>query len=120
MVLRLNSQILENGLRPVSFHVVPILDLTMSNGIVGTVSRTGAGREGLVADKNIQVFRPALCGQLRTGSRASGHEGWLLRGASPASPTCCTSGLCRNRSRKNEGRRVISGESYNNGGPRIS
>lgn len=41
MILGLGSQILENRLLPESFHVVPVLDLTMSDGVV---KRVGSAR----------------------------------------------------------------------------
>jgi hypothetical protein len=37
MILRLGSEILENGLLPEPFHVVPVLDLTVADGVVQVV-----------------------------------------------------------------------------------
>ena len=38
VVLRLRTQILEDGLLPVSLHVVPIIDLAMSDRIVNAIA----------------------------------------------------------------------------------
>lgn len=38
VVLRLNSEVLEDGMRPESLHMVPVLDLAMSNWIVNAIS----------------------------------------------------------------------------------
>lgn len=44
MIFGLNAQILENRVGPEAFHVIPILDLAVSNGVVNTISRaTGSG-----------------------------------------------------------------------------
>jgi len=38
MVLRLCTKILEDGLFPVPFHVIPVIDHAMANGIMNSIS----------------------------------------------------------------------------------
>lgn len=43
MVLGLDAQVFKDGVRPESFHVIPVLDLTVSNGVVDAISRALTG-----------------------------------------------------------------------------
>lgn len=44
MIFGLDAQILENRVGPEAFHMIPVLDLAVSNGVVNAVSRaTGSG-----------------------------------------------------------------------------
>ncbi len=72
MVLWLASQVLEDRLLPVSFHVIPVVNLTMPNRIVHAVSRCLGVRECFISDKEIEVFDTAL------GREAAGFagDGW--------------------------------------------
>lgn len=56
MVFGLNAQVLENRLRPVPFHQVPVLNLTMTDGPVGTISRTVGRGQSLISNEEIQVL----------------------------------------------------------------
>lgn len=60
MIFRFRSQIFEDRLFPVPFHVIPIVYLTMSNGIVDTVSRGLCVRYGFIADEEIKILDTAL------------------------------------------------------------
>ena len=60
MILWLRSQILEDGLLPVPLHVVPIVNLTMTDRVVDTVSGGLRVRECLVTDEEIKVLDSPL------------------------------------------------------------
>lgn len=60
MVLGLNAQVLEHRVRPEPFHRIPILNLTVSDGIVDTIPGPIGGRQSFVANEEIQVFRATL------------------------------------------------------------
>lgn len=60
MVLWLGTEVLEDRLFPVAFHVIPVVDLTMANRVVDTVSWClGIGKR-FVTDKEVEVLDPAL------------------------------------------------------------
>jgi hypothetical protein len=60
MIFRLSPEVLEDRLFPVPFHVIPVLNLTMTNRIVDTVSRGLRVCECLIADEEIEVFDSSL------------------------------------------------------------
>lgn len=60
MVLGLHAQIFEDRVRPESFHVVPVLNLSVSDRVVNTISWTTARSQRFIADKEIQVLRATL------------------------------------------------------------
>ena len=60
MILWLRSQILEDGLLPVPLHVVPILNLTMADGVIDTISGGLRVRKCLVANEEIEIFNSSL------------------------------------------------------------
>lgn len=62
MVLGLHAQIFEDRVRPESFHVVPVLDLSVPDGVVNTISWATARSQRFVTDKEIQVLRATLRG----------------------------------------------------------
>ena len=64
MVLRLRSEILEDRLFPVTLHVVPVIDLTMANRIVNTVSWRFRISKRLVANEEVEVLDPAFRGKM--------------------------------------------------------
>jgi len=62
VVLGLNSQVLEDGVRPEPLHMVPVLNLTMTDRIVDAVSGIVGNSKSLIADEEVQVLRPPLGG----------------------------------------------------------
>lgn len=72
MVLGLSTQVLEDRLLPVSLHIIPVVDHTMSNGIVHAIAGCLRVREGLIADEEIEVFNPAFACEMSW----LGRYGW--------------------------------------------
>jgi len=68
MVLRLHPQVFEDRIRPKSLHVIPVLYLTMSYGIVNAITGSIGRCESLVADEEIQVFGATFDGEIGAGS----------------------------------------------------
>ena len=68
MVLWLRAQVLEDRLLPVAFHMVPVLNLPMTNGIVHAIAWRLRVRKCLIADEEVEVLNPAL-GREVSGSR---------------------------------------------------
>ena len=64
MVLRLRPEVLEDCLFPVTLHVIPVIDLTMANRIVDTVSWRLRISKRLVADEKVEVLDPAFRGEI--------------------------------------------------------
>ena len=60
MILRFCAEVLEDRLLPVALHVVPVLDLTVSNGVVDAIAWGLRVRECLVADEEIKVLDSPL------------------------------------------------------------
>ena len=60
MILRLSPEILEDGLFPVPLHIVPILNLTVPDGVVNTISGSLRIRKCLVADEEIEILDSSL------------------------------------------------------------
>ena len=62
MILWLRAQILEDRLLPVTLHMIPIVNHSMSDGIVDAVAwRLGVG-EGFIADEEVEVLNtPFRC-----------------------------------------------------------
>lgn len=60
MVLRFSTEVLEDGLLPVTLHIIPVLDLSMADGVIHAISRSLRVREGLVADEEVEVLDTAL------------------------------------------------------------
>jgi hypothetical protein len=87
MVLRLGAEVLEDRLLPVTLHVIPVVDHTMADRVVDTVSRRLGVGERLVTDEEIEIFDPALRGKMarlcwycrsrsaRLGGRSTGRDG---------------------------------------------
>ena len=64
MVLRLRAEILEDRLFPVSLHVIPVVDLTMANRVVDTVSRRLRISKRFIANEEVEVLDPSLRGEI--------------------------------------------------------
>jgi len=64
MVLRLGAEVLEDRLFPVAFHVIPVVDLTMADRVVDTVSWCLGISERFVTDEEVEVLDPALRGEI--------------------------------------------------------
>ena len=60
MILWLRPQILENRLFPVPFHVIPVLNLTVADGVVHAISWCLHVRERLITNEEVEVFDPSL------------------------------------------------------------
>ena len=64
MVLRLCAEILEDRLFPVPLHVIPVVDLTMANRVVDTVSRRLRISKRFIANEEVEVLDPSLRGEM--------------------------------------------------------
>jgi hypothetical protein len=64
MVLRLRAEVLEDRLLPVSLHVIPVVDLTMANRVVDTISWRLRISKCLVANEEVEILDPALRGEI--------------------------------------------------------
>ena len=64
MVLRLCAEILEDRLFPVSLHVIPVVDLTMANRVVDTVSRRLRISKRFIANEEVEILDPSLRGEI--------------------------------------------------------
>jgi hypothetical protein len=60
MVFRLNSEVFEYGIGPEAFHMIPILNLTMSYGIVDTIAWVIACCKCFVSNEEVQVLCPSF------------------------------------------------------------
>ena len=60
VILWFCTKVLEDGLFPVSLHMVPVVDLPMSDRIVNTIPGSLCIREGFVTNEEIQVFYSAF------------------------------------------------------------
>ena len=60
VIFRLGPQVLEDRLLPVPLHVIPVLNLAMTDRIVDAVSRSLRVRKCLVADEEIKILDSAL------------------------------------------------------------
>ncbi len=64
MVLWLRAKVLEDGLLPIAFHVVPIVDLAMANGVVNAVSWRLCVGKCLIAYEEVEILDPSLRGEM--------------------------------------------------------
>jgi hypothetical protein len=101
VVLGLHAQIFEDRVRPESFHVVPVLNLSVSDRVVNAVSWATARSQRFVADKEIQVLRATLGRQVGATSAAAQERG-LVRdwGPAPGASSTSSTSLCCNCGRK--------------------
>ena len=56
MILRLSSQILKDRLFPIPLHVIPIINHSMADRIVNTISWRLLVRDSFVSNEEIQVL----------------------------------------------------------------
>lgn len=63
MVLWLSAEVLEDRLFPITFHVVPVVDLAMANWVVNSVSWRLCIGKGLIAYEEVEVFDSSLRGE---------------------------------------------------------
>ena len=75
MVLWLRPEVLEDRLFPVTLHVIPVVDLTLANRIVDTVSWRLCISKRLVSNEKVEVLDPALRGEMA-------RLGWYCRSRS--------------------------------------
>ena len=60
MILGLRTKVFKDGLLPVTLHMVPILNLTMTNGVVYSIARCLRVRESFVTYEEVKVLYAAL------------------------------------------------------------
>ena len=60
VVLGLCTQVLEDRLLPVALHIIPVLDLTMADGVVDSVARSLSVRNCLIADEEVKVLHSSF------------------------------------------------------------
>lgn len=60
MVLRFSSQIFKDCLLPVTFHVVPVVNHTMANRVMHSISRSFLVRKCFVSDEEVKILYAAL------------------------------------------------------------
>lgn len=111
MVFRLDAEVLEDRVRPEAFHGIPVLDLTMANGVVDAITRSAGSSESLISDEEIQVLRTTLRRQVRARPTTSPQERRLVgnRGSSRASRASGARLGC-NCGREDERGRVVTSE----------
>lgn len=116
MVFGLDAQVLKDGIGPESFHVVPVLDLSVPNRVVDAISWTLTGRQSLVANEEIQVLRATLRGEVGASPTSAAEERGFVCDGRAASGASSTSGsLGCNCSWEDERGRVVTGETYQSG-----
>ena len=60
MVFWLCTKILEYRLLPVPLHVVPVLNLTMANGVVDAIARGLSIGNSLISNEEVKIFYPSF------------------------------------------------------------
>lgn len=78
MVFGFSAQILEYRLLPIPLHMVPIIDHTVSDRIVHSISRRFGIRKRLIADEEIQIFDPPFRGEVTGFGRNLGSSAGRL------------------------------------------
>jgi hypothetical protein len=69
MVFWFCPKIFEYRLLPIPFHIIPIFNHALPDGIIDTISRGLGVREGLIANEEVKIFDAAF------GSQMSGFGG---------------------------------------------
>ena len=72
MVFWLCTKIFEDRLLPVPLHIVPVVDLTVADRVIYAIARRLGISNGLISDKEVEVFNTALGCEM---SRLGGHSG---------------------------------------------
>ena len=60
MIFRFRSEIFEDRLLPVPLHVIPVIYLTVSDGVVDAISRGLCIRDSFVSDEEIKILYTTL------------------------------------------------------------
>ena len=60
MVFWFSSEVLEDRLFPIAFHVIPVLDLSVTNGIIYAISGSLSIGKCFISDEEVEVFNAAL------------------------------------------------------------
>ncbi len=60
VVLGLRTKVLEDRLLPIPLHVVPVLDLTVADGVVDAIAGGLGVGEGFIADEEVEVLDASL------------------------------------------------------------
>ena len=82
VVLRFRTQVLEDRLFPVPFHVIPILNLTVANGVVDSIAGCLCICKGFVADEEVEILDAALgCEMTGLGRQSRSRATCLRRGS---------------------------------------
>lgn len=95
--------------------MIPVLNLAVTDRIVDTIARASTGSESLVSNEKVQVFSPTLSSQVGAGTRAASQIRRLVCNSRSSRTRTTTSGgwaFCRDSSRENPRRSIVSGESY--------
>ena len=72
MVFRLGAEILEDRLLPVAFHVIPVVNHAVADGVVDAIAGRLGVCEGFIANEEIEVFDAAFRSEM---ARFCGHGG---------------------------------------------
>lgn len=104
MVLWLNSQVFENGVGPEPLHMIPILNLAMSDWVMQAITRSIGCRERLVADEEVEILGSSLRGKMPRRATAGSQERRLVRDGRPSGTRASTAAgsFCRDGCRKHE------------------
>ena len=83
VVLGLRTKVLEDRLLPIPLHVIPVLYLPVTNGIVDAIARSLGIGHSLIADEEVKVLDPAFGCEMAGfgGDRRStrGLRSWAAR-----------------------------------------
>jgi hypothetical protein len=60
MILRFRSEILEDRLFPIPFHMIPVLNHPVSDRVVYPITRRLGICQSFIADEEIEVFDPSF------------------------------------------------------------
>ena len=76
VVLGLRTKVLKDRLLPISLHVIPVLYLSVTNGVVDAIARSLGIGHSFIADEEVKVLDPAF------GCEMTGFRGnrWSARG----------------------------------------
>ena len=78
MVFGFSSEILENCLFPVSFHMIPIIDLPVTNWIVYAISWSLRVGQCFISDKEVEIFGAAFAREVTARAGTASEETWLV------------------------------------------
>lgn len=77
MVLWFRAQVLEDSLLPITLHMIPVINHSMPNRIMYTVSRGFRVCKSFIANEEVKIFYPPFGSKVTWFSRNSGGPGVL-------------------------------------------